>query len=520
MFSAGLLCSVLLAAAGGAIEADAVIQEVTIHDGSGAAAVTGDIAVRGERIVALGRFSVAGTPRRIDGRGLVAAPGFIDLHTHSDSAITRNTTRLNRNYLTQGVTTVVTGNCGGGRLDVARYLAEIDQAGAGTNVAHLIPHGTLRGKVMGGEKRPPTADELARMKESVEQLMREGAWGMSTGLIYVPSCFAETAELVELSRAVARHGGLYVSHIRNEGNRLLEAIEEALAIGRQAGVPVHISHLKASGGRRAWELAPAAIQLIQKARAAGQAVTADQYPYIASSTSLEAMLIPEEYRGAKRLAQALQDPASAEKLRRELAQRLADRNGGKSMVIASYAKDRSWQGKDLAWLAEKTGKSAVDLVLAIQKNGGASMISFGMREEDVRSFMQQAFVATASDGGAREPDNTLPHPRSYGCFPRKVGRYALENQVIPLEHAIRSASGLPADIFGFPERGYLRVGYFADILVFDPRTFRDTATFDKPHQYATGVRYLWVNGKLAIDDGRVTGTLAGRALRHRGRSSS
>jgi N-acyl-D-aspartate/D-glutamate deacylase len=509
----GLAASLL--AQSSEVAADYVIQNVEIHDGSGGEARTGSLAIRGDRLVGIGEIRLAGEPRRIDGTGLIAAPGFIDLHTHCDD-IAKEHLRINKNYLTQGVTTVVTGNCGGGPWDVAAYLRKIDESGAGTNVAHLIPHGAVRGRVMGSEKRAPTAQELDGMRELIDAGMRAGAWGMSTGLIYVPSCYAETDELVELSRVVGQQRGLYVSHIRSEGERLLEAITEALAIGQRAGVHVHISHFKASG-REAWSLAAEAIRLVQNGRDAGQAATADQYPYIASSTSLSAMVVPEEYRSEQRLAEALADPPQAARVRDLIAKRMDTRSGGATLYVAKYAKEPSWQGKDLATLAREKNCSAVDLVLEIQQHGGAKMVNFGMQEADVQTIMKLPFVATASDGGCCVPDDTVPHPRNYGCFPRKIGRYAIEQGVVSLPAAIRSATGLPADIFGFEQRGYLREGYFADVVVFDPRTFRDTATFEKPHQYATGVRYLFVNGRLAIDHGQVTGQLAGRALRHAAR---
>lgn len=507
-----LTLAALLAAPGGGVEADYVVQNVTLHDGSGGEARTGDLAIQGHRIVAVGQCPLAGKPRRIDGTGLIAAPGFIDLHTHCDG-ITAPPHRLNKNYLTQGVTTVVTGNCGGGPLDVAAYLAKIDAAGAGTNVAHLLPHGALRSKVMGSDQRRPKPEELERMRQLLAAGLRAGAWGLSTGLIYTPSCYAETDELVELARVVAQHGGLYVTHMRSEGEHLLAAVTETLTIGQQAGVPVHISHFKASG-REAVGRAAEAVRLVQAARAAGQTVTADQYPYIASSTSLSAMVIPDEYRSPKRLAAALADPQQAAHVRTLLTKKIEARRGGATLFVAKYAKNRSWQGQDLATLARQQNRPVVDLVLEIQQNGGAQMISFGMQEADVRLIMQLPFVATASDGGICVPNDTVPHPRNYGCFPRKIGRYAIEDGVLPLAAAIRSATGLPADIFGFAQRGYLRVGYVADVVVFDPQTFRDAATFDKPHQYAPGVRYLFVNGQLAIDHGQVTGQLAGRALRH------
>src|SRR5262249_34824791 len=381
-----------------------------------------------------------------------------------------------------------------------------------SNVVHQVPHNAVRQAVMRNANRAPTADELKKMEALVDAGMRDGAWGLSTGLIYNPGTYARTDEVVTLAKVAARHGGHYASHIREGGTGLLPALEEALTIGGGAGLPVHISHLKASG-RKSWGKAGDAIALIEKARRAGQVVTADQYPYTASSTSLAATVMPPRFReGESRdyLAR-LDDP----KLREAIARDLAERGGGKTLRIARYPPKPAWRGKDLDTIASEEKKDVLDVILDIERHGGASCVSFGMKEEDVRLIMKQPWVATASDGVAMVPaGDTVPHPRSYGCFPRKIGRYALEDKIVTLEQAIRSASGLPADILGLPERGYLKPGYFAHVVVFHPKTFRDQATYDKPHQYATGVRWLFVNGKAAIADGKLTGTRAGRVLRH------
>lgn len=495
------------------VEADVVLCNARIFDGSGGEPLVGDVAIKGETIVGVGQFEVVGQPRRIEATDLIVSPGFIDLHNHSDGPITRAETRLNRNYLAQGVTTIVTGNCGGGRADVRQYLRQIDETGAGTNVAHLIPQGSLRGQIVGSDNRPPSPSELQRMEQAVAEGMEAGAWGMSTGLIYVPSKYAATDELVALARVVARHGGIYVSHMRNENTRLLESIDETLKIGREAKLPVHISHFKASG-RAAWGLAADAVLKVQQARDAGGHVTADQYPYIASSTSLGAMVVPDRYRDTAAFQAALADPVVAKELMAQLREAIESRSGGASLFIASYGKQRDWQGRDLASLAKQRDQDVVDLVVEIQTHGGAAMVNFGMQEEEVRLIMQQPYVAVASDGGAKVPDETVPHPRSYGTFPRKIGRYAIHGNTVTLAASIRSASGLPAEILGLPLRGFVKTGYAADLVVFDPKTFLDTATFEKPHQYATGVRYLLVNGVFAIDEGRVTEKLPGRALRH------
>jgi N-acyl-D-aspartate/D-glutamate deacylase len=514
-----LMC--LLVSGQPAIEADGVIRGATLYDGSGAGGIVGDLAIRGERIVAVGEFSVAGKPRIIDGKGLVVAPGFIDLHTHSDYPLQKKDTRTNRCYLHQGVTTVVTGNCGMGPVAVAKYFRTLESGKIGTNVIHQVPHNDVREEVMKNANRAPTAEELRQMEALVDQGMKDGAWGLATGLIYNPGTYSKTDELIALARVAARHGGFYASHIRDESGSVLSALNEALTIGREAGLPVHISHMKASG-RRAWGMAADEIALIDKARKSGQAVSADQYPYVASSTSLKATLIPTAFRegSQKEYVARLNDAEQLARLRPLLEQNLERNQGGKDIRVARYAPNTAWQGKDLAAIAAMEKKPAADIVLEIERHGGAQVVIFSMSEEDVRLIMRQPFVATASDGASMLPSSdTVPHPRSYGCFPRKIGRYAIEDKIITLEHAIRSASGLPADILHLPERGYLKTGYFADVVVFDPKTFRDTATFDKPHQYATGVRYLFVNGRLAIDDGKFTEMLAGKVLRRQSKTT-
>ncbi len=286
-------------------------------------------------------------------------------------------------------------------------------------------------------------------------------------------------------------------------------------IARRAGLRVHISHIKVTG-RRNHGKAGDVIAIIRRARSEGVAVTADQYPYIASSTSLAAMVIPAKYREGtnKDLLKRLDDPETGPKMRKAIEAQIDGRQGGRTLKIASYSPRPDWQGKDLDTIATGEKKPLLDIVLEIQRHGGAQIVSFGMDEGDVRLFMKEPYVATASDGGAMVPSKTVPHPRNYGTFPRKLGRYALEDKVISLGQAVRSASGLPADILGLPERGYIKKGYFADLVVFDPKTLRDRATFDQPHQYATGVQYLLVNGTLVIDRGQFTEKLAGRVLRH------
>lgn len=496
------------------IQADWWLQRATVIDGTGKPGYVADLAIRGDRIVAVGKFSVRPGARVVDLSGQVLAPGFIDLHTHSDGPIVQQATRSNINYLRQGVTTIVTGNCGSGPIDVARFLAKVDAAGAGSNVIHLVPHGSVREAVMGNSPEKATPEQLDAMRKLVEKGMEDGAWGMSTGLIYLPGRYADTAELIDLSRVVARHGGIYASHMRDEGRGLLQSIDETLKIGREAGLPVHVSHLKASG-KAAWGLVRPADQAIRNAREAGQVVTADQYPYIASSTSLAAMIVPEWARRGKTdgFKALIEDPDKRAELQQAIEKALETRNGGGSIRIARYRPRASRVGKDLASIARDERISVADLVIDIEANGGAQAISFGMNEDDVRFVMGLDYVATASDGSSRDPaTRDMPHPRSFGTFPRKI-RYALDDHVLSIEAAVRSNSGLPAEILRLPDRGKVQAGFIADLVAFDPANFRDAATFDEPTKLTPGISYLFVNGVAAIAEGEETGKLAGKALR-------
>ena len=346
--------------------------------------------------------------------------------------------------------------------------------------------------------------------------MQDGVWGMSTGLIYVPGSYTQTAELTEIAKVVARHGGLYASHIRNEGKDLLGAVNEALEIGKGSGARVHISHFKSSG-RESWGLIRNAAAHIELAQRSGQKVTADQYPYIASSTSLEAMVVPTWARegGDKGLQQRLNTPEQLKKIRKAILADLALRGPETPIKIARYSKQPAWNGQSLEEIATQEKREVVDIVLEICRNGGAAAVSFGMHEEDVRFAMQLPWVATASDGRAYLPGADRPHPRSYGTFSRKIGYYALQQQVLPLSQAIRSATGLPADILGWTDRGYLRIDTIADVTVFDPKEFRDVAMYQDPHRYSVGVKYVFVKGDAAVYQGQATGALAGKAIRRK-----
>ncbi len=506
-----ILALALLLLASAQEPADLVIRGATIVDGTGKDGVVGDLAVRGDTIVAVGEWK-GGAKKTVDAAGLVVAPGFIDLHSHSDQSILNEGTRDNHNYTTQGCTTVVTGNCGGGNVDVARMFEAIEKNGAGTNVIHLLPHGSIRSRVFGSRNRPPTPEELGRMKALVETGMKEGAWGMSTGLIYVPGTFAKTDEIVELARVVHAHGGIYASHIRSEGANVLSAVDEAIGIGEKSGCPVHISHIKCST-KEAWGKMGEVLARIEAARAGGRRVTADQYPYIASSTGLQSYTVPAWAIEGGKLRERLDDPEQGPKIRKEIAESFEKRDGADKIMVAYCGKKKEYNGKTIAAIATSTGRDPVEVVVEILKLGGAQAIGFGMREDDMLLAMKKEWVATASDGSARRPGGAHPHPRNFGTFPRKVGLYGLEKKEVSLAFAVRSSSGLPADILGLKDRGYLKVGMKADLVVFDPGRFRDRATFEDPNHYSTGARWVLVNGIAVIADGQKIAALPGKPLR-------
>jgi len=495
---------------------DYLILGARIYDGSGKPGHVEDLAIKGDKIAEMGSLAGESAKKVIQAQGRILCPGFIDLHNHGDRPCLLKGLNENLCYVTQGCTTIVTGNCGGGHVDVAPYFRRLERQGVGVNVIHLIPAGSLRKRAMGADvDRAPSEKELQRMRDLADKAMREGAFGMSTGLIYTPGCFATTDEIIEVAKVVGQHGGLYASHIRGEGDHLLEAISEAIYIGKIAKLPVHISHFKASTPPN-WGKVRHSAAMVEEARKNGRKVTADQYPYRASSTSLGALVMPAWVRAGTdaEVRARLEDPGLLPRIKTRIAEIYKDRGGADKILIARYRKNEEWNGLTIAQISERTGKTPVDVSVEIQREGGASAVAFSMSEKDVRYVMKKPWVATASDGSSKRKDGSHPHPRSYGTFSRKIGRYALREKVIPVEQAIRSSSGLPADILGLEHRGYLRVGDYADVVLLDPDTFLDKATFADPHQYSTGVLWLWVNGQPTIREGKPTHALAGRPIRH------
>jgi N-acyl-D-amino-acid deacylase len=492
-------------------DADIRLNGGTIIDGAGGNPYQGSVLIRGNRIIAVG--DVGGNSRKtIDCKGLIIAPGFIDLHNHSDHTILKSENRSAGCYLTQGCTTLVTGNCGGGPADVGKFYDDLAANGVGINICQLVPQGSVREKVMGNERRAPTPDELKKMEELVDAGMQHGAWGISTGLQYVPGAFAKTDELIAVSQVVSKRGGFYASHIRDEGDTLIESIEEVIEIAKGANLPCHVSHLKSSK-KPNWGKVRAAAHLIEKAQKEGLKITADQYPYTASSTSIMAMLLPENERdgGERAAAERLKNADQLKRLRPLIATSLESR--GEIMVAKLKAKPE-WVGKMITQIAAKEGREPVDIALDLFRyDPEVQGVNFGMDETDVRFVMTLPWVATASDGSSKIDDGTRPHPRSFGTFPRKIGRYAIREHVVPLPVAIRSATGLPADILGMTDRGYVREKLVADLVVFDPKQFEDRATYEEPFNPSVGVRWLFVNGQIVIADGEPQDVLAGKPLR-------
>jgi N-acyl-D-amino-acid deacylase len=482
---------------------DIIIKNGSVYDGSGGAPRRVDIGIRGERIAAIGDLSKAAGERIVDAKGKYVAPGFIDVHTHTEEGLSDPARKANVSYLTQGVTTVVAGNCGTSPLDFAATFAKWREQGIGTNAALLVGHGSVRRSVMRNENRAPSPTELDKMKALVERAMEDGAIGLSTGLFYEPGFFAKTDEVVELAKISAKYRGVYTSHIRSEGTYSVgveTAVAEAIEIGKQAGLTVEISHLKALGPE-VWGLGPKLCATIETARANGQRVYADQYPYIASGTSVGAALFP---RGAK--------IADFDSLRGDVEKNIERRGGANSLFLSDYRKKPEWNGKSLEQIAQETGRKPVDVAKEVLENGGSGVVSFNMADKDVDYIMQRPYVMTASDGSDLRFGEGVPHPRSYGTYPRKLRNYVLDRKLVTMENGIRAASGLPAEMLQLKDRGLLKAGYFADVVVFDPATIREIATFTKPHQYSEGVDFLLVNGKMAIENGKYTGALAGQVV--------
>ncbi|MFD0848527.1 N-acyl-D-amino-acid deacylase family protein [Sphingosinicella xenopeptidilytica] len=506
MAATALMATPLLAAS--AAEADLVLKGGTIYSGD-AAPFVGDIAITGDRISYVGKKAPGGARRVIDAKGLIVAPGFIDTHTHVDSMITGDdaTERLVLPFLMQGVTTAFIGNDGYGDPDTAKVLGSAAVRPVGINYAAYVGFGAVRTKIVGQDDRAPTAAELSEMKALVASAMCDGALGFSTGLFYAPQSFAKQDEVVALAKEAAVRGGIYDSHIRDESSYtigLSAAIDEAITVGREAGLPAHIAHIKALGVDVHGQ-APAIIAKIEAARAAGQIVHADQYPWSASGTGLSASLLPRwaEDGGRDAMLKRFDEPETLARLRPEMHENLRRRGGAVSLLITSGPDDLV--GKTLEAIAKESGAEPIDAAIAILRRAPVGIASFNQSEADIAAFMKLPWVMTSSDG-------SIGHPRLYGSYARKYETYVKTNKVIPLRDFIERSTALPADAFSLQDRGTLKPGAFADVIAFDPATYAPRADFAQPALFAKGVRTVIVNGKVVVEDGAPTGVAAGRGL--------
>jgi N-acyl-D-aspartate/D-glutamate deacylase len=531
---------------------DILIKRARIIDGTGNPWYYGDIGIKGDKIEAIGDLSGDTAAKTIDAKGTVVAPGFIDMHNHSDYTIGQSSSTANLNYLTQGVTTVVTGNCGGCvSLKVADTKTRWENKGIGTNVVYLIGLGSVRRAVMGVEPREATDEEIAKMKEVLRQSMKEGAWGVSTGLEYIPGLYSTTEEVIELTKVVAEFNGMYTSHMRNENEGIVKAIEETIRIGEETGVPVNIGHLKVTG-KNNWGLMKEAVRTVEEARARGVNITADQYPYIQSApfgpiyTFLE---IPEDMKPLSDLRGQLSrislggrtEEKVVSQYLGELKKALSDdskRKRIKKMTVEGLPHAPSpvalWGWHDNTVIVsdkypQLVGKNFIDIFDQLQKDPFDVVVEFilndpdmlfaggSMSEGDLQHALKQNWVMVSSDGSAAplRTENEEPsrgHPRIFGSFPKVFRKYVREERLLTLENVVRKMSSLPASVLQMRDRGLLLEGYKADVVVFDPDTLKDNATYQDSRQYSTGMHWVIVNGKISIDNGKFTDVLAGKLL--------
>ena len=512
-----MLVMLLFCAPGSSEALDLLIRNGRVVDGSGNPAFFADVAVDHGRIVALGRLTNQAVST-IDAKGLIIAPGFVDVHTHAEDILERPAAD---NFVRMGVTTLMLGNCGDSVTNVEQFLGQVESKKVSANVATLIGHGSIRELAMRGSfNRPPAAMEMEAMKELVNRAMRDGAFGLSTGLIYLPGVFAKTDEIAELARVAAKYDGIYTSHMRSESSEINSAIGELLDIARQARIRAEVSHIKLSGGKPNWGKADQILARLDAARGEGIDVTEDIYVYTASSTGL-AQLIPESWREGGKLAERLANPQQKRALATEMKQTLKkrERKDYGYVMIADYKRDHLLNGLTIPAAAKKvfghaTLDAQIELILQIQTGGGATAVFNGMSEEDVQHFLRHPNTMIASDSGVREWQAGVPHPRGYGNNARVLARYVRELHLLRLEDAVRKMTSLPATAFRIADRGYVRPGCWADLVIFDPAKVQERSSFGDPHHYATGFSYVLVNGEIVVKDDAHTGARPGMALRH------
>lgn len=498
---------------------DLIIRGGRVLDGSGNPWYYADVAIRGDRIAAVGNLSESKAKQVVDAVGLYVSPGFIDVHSHASKGLSKKDRSQARPLLAQGITTVFVNPDGSGPVDLITQRKVLRKHGLGVNVAQLIGHSSIRKKLIGREDRAPTRGELKEMKNLVQLAMEAGAFGLSSGLFYAPASYAKTKELVELAKVVSFYGGVYASHIRDEADYnigLVAAVDEVIRIARKAKLSGIVTHIKALGPR-VWGFSKTVVRHIERARSEGIEIFVDQYPYEASSTGLNSALLPRwaQAGGKDKLRARFENPKTLARIRKEMLENLERRAGAARIQFRRYKADPSIEGKTLQDIADSWRMDPIDAAIKLLKTDGPKIVSFNMNEEDILTFMRQPWTMTASDGGLPKMNVGVPHPRTYGTFPRKIRKYAMEEKVITLSAAIRSMTSLPSAVFRLKDRGVLREGAYADVVVFDLDRLRDMATYQKPHQLAKGMVHVLVNGVSAIRKGKFTRKLSGRILSRR-----
>jgi dihydroorotase/N-acyl-D-amino-acid deacylase len=497
---------------------DVLIINGQVYDGTGAAPQQVNMAIKDGMIIKIGDTNNFEADQIIDAAGKAVSPGFIDLHTHLDPI---EELPGCESHIRQGVTTALGAPDGRGYWPFKAYLDKLDSISVGMNVAYLYGHNTMRRNVMGLENRKPTPDELEEMKSQMAQAMQEGAYGISTGLKYLPGAFSEIDEVIEISKVASQYGGIYTSHLREEGLGLIEGVGEAIDISRDADILVVLTHHKVVG-KPMWGKSVQTLAMVDSARKAGLNVMIDQYPYDASYTSIS-ILLPSWARagGQEAFLKRLEDPVLRDSIKNETIFNIRNDRGGDDLDRVQFARV-SWmpalEGKTLKYWCEvkeipPTIENGAELVIQAQVNGGASCIFHAMEEEDVIRIMKHPQTMIASDGRLVAPGMGHPHPRWYGTFPRVLGHFVREKGVISLSEAIRKMTGLPASVLRFNDRGLLKENYKADIVIFDPETVIDKATFEDPHQYPEGIEYVIINGKMAVKNGNYQDVRSGEVLR-------
>lgn len=499
-------------------EYDIVILNGEVIDGSGAASVYKDIGIIGNKIHKIGNLKSAEAKRYIDAEGLVVSPGFVDVHAHLDPILRLSNSE---SHVRQGVTTSLGGPDGTSPWPIGEFLDTLNQIGVGMNVAYLVGHNTVRRNVMGLENRAPSKEELNEMKSQISAGMDEGAYGISTGLKYLPGSFSEVEEVIALSKKASEKDGVYTSHLRDEGLGVIESVNEAIKISRDANIPVVLTHHKVIG-KPMWGKSTQTLSLVDSARTVGLKISIDQYPYDASYTGIS-VLIPSWARagGQKEFIKRTEDASTRDSIKKGIEFNILNDRGGNDLDRVQFAKvswNKTLEGKTLKYWAKSLGltpsvENGAELVIKAQLNGGASAIFHAMDEKDVENIMKHPLTMIASDGRLVVPGEGHPHPRWYGTFPRVLGHFVRDKKILSLEEAVYKMSLLPAQTVGIKNRGAIKTGMFADITIFDKNTIIDKATFENPHQYSEGIYYVLVNGSVAIDNGEFQNIKAGEVLR-------